>query len=371
MTANMEKVANLMESKNYEQAFTLVNTIIQQEPTSINAYLQKSVIARRLNRFQESLDSSEKAVILAHKIGRSLELGQAQLNRAIGLYHLGQFGNANFAIQLSKKVNKDSLPTLEIWEMKLTPKLESATDEEARVTISEIPSIKGFPIDHNPNTAPDNVSSISPDVAPTTDVRFDYYQNAQLMNVSLFIKNVPKDTAKITFSPTSVSLLYIDSSGTEHGYLYEPLYDTIVPEESSYRIFGTKVELYLKKSHAHVTWNSLLANGSGPEIAQSKRENVNEPKPTSTFSNDSSKTTSRIVKDWDKINLSDDEDDQQGGDPTKLFQQIYKDADDDTKRAMMKSYIESNGTALSTNWSSVGKKRVEIDPPSEMQAKKW
>jgi suppressor of G2 allele of SKP1 len=32
---------------------------------------------------------------------------------------------------------------------------------------------------------------------------------------------------------------------------------------------------------------------------------------------------------------------------------------------MMKSYIESNGTALSTNWSEVGKGKVETSPPGK------
>jgi len=38
---------------------------------------------------------------------------------------------------------------------------------------------------------------------------------------------------------------------------------------------------------------------------------------------------------------------------------------------MMKSYIESNGTALSTNWEEVGKGKVETSPPEGMTAKKW
>ena len=49
-----------------------------------------------------------------------------------------------------------------------------------------------------------------------------------------------------------------------------------------------------------------------------------------------------------------------GGDPVDgFFKKLYAGADDDTRRAMMKSYQESGGTSLSTNWSEVGKGRVE------------
>jgi len=38
---------------------------------------------------------------------------------------------------------------------------------------------------------------------------------------------------------------------------------------------------------------------------------------------------------------------------------------------MMKSFQESNGTVLSTNWNEIGSKNTEIKPPDSMEYKKW
>jgi suppressor of G2 allele of SKP1 len=70
---------------------------------------------------------------------------------------------------------------------------------------------------------------------------------------------------------------------------------------------------------------------------------------------------------------STEEDPNVGGDSTlnSFFQKIYADADEDTRRAMIKSFSESGGTTLSTNWDEVRKKEVEVKPPSGSEYKKW
>jgi len=81
--------------------------------------------------------------------------------------------------------------------------------------------------------------------------------------------------------------------------------------------------------------------------------------------------TDNILK--EEKEKSPDEDPNVGGDSTlnSFFQKIFADADEDTKRAMMKSYQESGGTTLSTNWDEVKKAKVEVKPPQGSEWKKW
>ena len=94
-----------------------------------------------------------------------------------------------------------------------------------------------------------------------------------------------------------------------------------------------------------------------------------DPKPNKneevTESEDNSKSQTKPVankkgpKNWDKIAKDLGADDEDEGDADQLFKKLYAQADEETRRAMNKSFVESNGTTLSMDWKKVSKKFVK------------
>lgn len=66
-----------------------------------------------------------------------------------------------------------------------------------------------------------------------------------------------------------------------------------------------------------------------------------------------------------------EEEEKNEGSVDRLFQDIYSKSSDEVRRAMNKSFQESNGTVLNTNWAEVKSKKVEMKAPESSEFKKW
>ena len=89
------------------------------------------------------------------------------------------------------------------------------------------------------------------------------------------------------------------------------------------------------------------------EVAKSDGESKTNPKTIVA--------KKREPKNWDKIVKEFEEEEKKDNTESAddVFKKMYSDADEDTRRAMNKSFVESNGTTLSMDWKKVGKKFVK------------
>ncbi len=116
-----------------------------------------------------------------------------------------------------------------------------------------------------------------------------------------------------------------------------------------------KIELRLKKATGGKTWASL------------------EPKAAPLNARPAAYPTSNTKKrDWSKNEDADDEKPEGDEALNKLFKEIYANATEETRRAMVKSFQTSGGTVLSTNWDEVGNADYEgKDRPSAPDGQTW
>lgn len=381
-----------LQAGQYDVAIAKFTEALAQNPQAVSYYISRSTAYQRSSppSLEAALKDAEIAVNLAHKRAKRELIAEAQQRRAVALFALGQYANAGHVFGLVKKFT-DKEKTLQVWEMKVENKLKAlAEDDEARkVTAVDVPDTEpeSTPVPQSAEAAgtPDTKQTAAatppaPQPTPADKVRHEWYSFGENVTISIFAKGVPKDKVEVEIEERSLSVSFPTANSTSYELNLDPLFAPVVPDKSSYNVTPSKVEITLKKETPGMKWSALeskdetLLKTATNSLAASKSTASAPAYPTSSRSG---------PKDWDKVAsdltkpkqagaepYDDDEDD--GGDPANaFFRKLYKNSDPDTRRAMLKSFQESNGTALSTNWAEVGKATVPTTPPDGMEAKKW
>ncbi|PYH72479.1 co-chaperone SGT1 [Aspergillus vadensis CBS 113365] len=235
-------------------------------------------------------------------------------------------------------------------------------------------------------------------------VRHEWYQSGEAVVVTLYVKGVPKDKVAIELKEDSTSLQFPLPSGAEYDFTLDPLFAPIDPSTSKVSVFSTKIEISLRKKSPGQKWSALESSSGitpqptitpittattqikpqaqGPAYPTSSRHGAKDWDKLASSLTQKSKTkkdnkSSSKPKDSQGEGEEDDGEDEAsdaesinsdfgGGDAVDgFFKKLYANADPDTRRAMVKSYVESQGTSLSTNWDEVGQGPVKVRPPSE------
>lgn len=226
--------------------------------------------------------------------------------------------------------------------------------------------------------------------------RNQVYQNDKTITVTLFMKFASKeDTGKVQVDMQR-NLITASPVPRDPSTLYIVPHAAIDPQKSTYRVAQMKIEFTLVKAvpgkwplfgreeltqpdlsslpsaDTQPASGSTVSNpgpGSGPAVPESSSVSTSTA-PVEKLAAPAYPTSSKSgPKDWEKLGVDDEEDEPK--DVDHFFKQLFKNSTPEQQRAMMKSYTESNGTSLSTDWDSVSKGKVETEPPSGVEPKKW
>jgi len=199
--------------------------------------------------------------------------------------------------------------------------------------------------------------------------RLDYFQNDTHVTLTVLIKSPSKEETKVTYSDTAVTIRTVGGVDGEYATNIK-LWGMIIPAQCSHLTLTKKIEVKLRKRTGGL-WPQYEGNGTG--MAQVSMATADQDSHGLPLVGGSHKKSHAEWNSVEKQALEDEANEKPEGEQAlqKMFQDLYKDASDETKRAMNKSFQESNGTVLSTNWAEIGNKKTEIQAPEGMDVKKF
>ncbi|KAG6825314.1 hypothetical protein H0H92_004086 [Tricholoma furcatifolium] len=185
--------------------------------------------------------------------------------------------------------------------------------------------------------------------------RHEFYETEEILTLSIFDRGADATQVKVQFAERKFSY-----TNGEKELQLEPLKGQINPTTSTYTVGKVKVEIRFAKA-VPGRWGGLVGDSPDP-LANSAASSSNSTTRRTDRKNWEGITTKILGTDKEKTT---EDDPNVGGDNAvnEVFRKIYKDADDDTRRAMVKSFQESGGTKLSTSWKDVGSKYQHPSPP--------
>ncbi|CAF0749607.1 unnamed protein product [Adineta steineri] len=331
-----EEANEAFVDEKYQQAYELYTKALNSDDKTDNRYTSKIFASRaqcslKLNNYSDALNDSNDALQLD-------EMNiKAYLRKGVSLYHqnLKEQALQVFIRGLEFDATNEQL---KIWH----DKCEKELSENKSITAIVPQQIK---------------------------IKHSFYQTDSTVNIQIPIKGLKKDQVHIESTDSTLKVnTKIPASG--HDYLLEvELAYSIDSSRTSFNVTNTNIEIKLYKRQA-IQWMSL--------DAQSTKSKAQPPVPMSrplVEKTPSYPSSSQRAKNWDKVEAEIKKDEKENkddmGDANAIFQRLYKDSDEKTRRAMNKSMYESGGTCLNMNWEEVSKGRVTCEPPDGMEWKKY
>ena len=211
-------IMELIENQNYLEAINLFETI--KHIKSPQLIVAEATCYYNLKKYMNSIE------ILKHAEELGWNLFEIYLLKGRSLYKIQEWELALKAFEFA-----DELKTSYVIKQWITRC-------KAHITIEQDPES-------------DHIIQFEPPVI--SDVRREWYQHGQTIVIVLYVRDVSEHELKVNYQPKKVSLTISQNKPIS---LQLKLSKEIIPEQSSYYITPSKIELKMRKA-TNVQWSNV------------------------------------------------------------------------------------------------------------------
>jgi suppressor of G2 allele of SKP1 len=375
----MTSVTELLQAGNeayvdeqYDSAFDLYTAALAAPDAATKeneVRLKRSQVQLKRGKAAEALADAE-AVIKNHFFS-----DMAHLRAGIALFELGRLDESLKSFLRGVDMARDAAGSgqFNTWIAKVKRALhdQRAAAPADGVSAAELAEAKREAAAINAAAAAGEPLPASGGAVEKPRYRHDWYQNPSHVTVELFIKKLSKESATIEFRSDEVRIAVREPEpGAAPFELHLTLFAPIDPPQTSVQYMSTKLVIKMAKA-TPAQWPALEQAAGGTRKALPVVINPGAGSVTGDASG--KKHLASFEKNWDRLaNVLAPEEKPEGDEALNaLFKTIYKDGSDEQRKAMIKSFTESGGTCLSTNWDEIGSKTVPVTPPDGVIAKKF